>query len=251
MTKNSAWENYRSLTNARIALGRAGGSLTTSEMLSFRSDHALAKDAVWTDLNIEDLKEQLESIGCSTLSLQSKANNREVFIQRPDLGRVLNQSSIDLLNANKKQYDISISIADGLSAMAIQKHAINFLESLLPKLSSFNLAPISIINQGRVAISDSVGQLLKSKIAIILIGERPGLTSPYSMGIYFTYGPKIGNTDEKRNCISNIRKEGLSYEYAAQKLVFLLTESLRNKLSGVDLKDTFDNRLLKDESTEN
>ena len=251
MSDASAWEKYRSLTNARIALGRAGGSLTTAEMLSFRSDHAFAKDAVWADLNTEEFQKKLVVLGYKSLVLQSQATDRQRYIQRPDLGRLLDTSSLDVLKSQKKEYDISISIADGLSAMAIEKHAISFIKILLPLISNYSLAPISIIRQGRVAISDSVGQLLHSKISIILIGERPGLTSPYSMGIYFTYGPKSGNTDEKRNCISNIRNEGLPYEYAAKKLAFLLSESLQKKLSGVQLKDTYDNRLLKNDGKEN
>lgn len=248
MSDESAWEKLKSYTDARIALGRSGGSLPTSELLKFRKDHALAKDAVWTELDVKLLEREIEGLQLSTVKLSSQATDRLAYIKRPDLGRKLDQPSIDkIASFPKTEHDISIILADGLSAQAISLHAIPFLKEFLPTISAYSLAPICLVNQGRVAISDEIGELFSSKISIILIGERPGLSSPYSMGIYLTYNPKAGNTDEKRNCISNIRTGGLPYAYAAGKLAFLTSEAIRLKLSGVNLKDTFDSQLLKND----
>ncbi|MEM6523383.1 MAG: ethanolamine ammonia-lyase subunit EutC [Bacteroidota bacterium] len=235
-----SWKQLKSFTDARISLGRTGGSLTTEQLLKFRKDHALAKDAVWTDLNSEKIITELRSMGRDVILVDSQAWDRRTFIQRPDLGRRLTKISEEKLKARRGNYDISLCIADGLSALAIENHAVSFLSFLLPLIRSFRLAPITLVNQGRVAVSDQIGELLGSALSIVLVGERPGLSSPDSMGIYMTYKPKAENTDEKRNCISNIRKEGLSYDFAAQKLAFLISESLRRKLSGVELKDTFE-----------
>jgi ethanolamine ammonia-lyase small subunit len=246
---SNPWEKLKDFTDARIALGRTGGSLKTQELLAFRKDHALAKDAVWTALDQITLQEQLQELHVPSIILYSQAESREVYIKRPDLGRKLSEESIaNIQNSNAPDTDISIILADGLSANAIALHAIPLLQEFLPKIKRHSVTPISIVNQGRVAISDEIGELFSSKISIILIGERPGLSSPYSMGIYLTYNPKAGNTDEKRNCISNIRSGGLPYAYAAEKLAFLCSEALRLKLSGVHLKDTFDHHLLSNES---
>jgi ethanolamine ammonia-lyase small subunit len=246
MSNRGRWEKLRSYTSARIAIGRSGGSLTTDELLRFRKDHALAVDAVWAELNLSSVTLPLKSRDVPYMELYSQASDRQTYIKRPDLGRELDESSIDKLKKiPKDNYDLNITIADGLSAVAVERHAINFLNAFLPFTENLVLTPITVVRQGRVAISDQIGQLLQAKISIILIGERPGLSSPDSMGIYVTYNPQKGNTDEKRNCISNIRTEGLSYDFAAMKLNFLVTESLRRKLSGVHLKDTFDDQLIK------
>ena len=249
MSHEDSWKKLRSFTYARVALGSAGGSLTTHEMLDFRKDHALASDAVWTELNSADLDAQLHKMGFKSVILQSKATDRQTYIKRPDLGRELHENSVkQLQELPSDKYDINIVMADGLSALAVERHAVNFLK-IFTHLSPFKIAPITIVEQGRVAISDQIGELLNSDLSIILIGERPGLTSPDSLGVYMTYHPKKGNTDEKRNCISNIRKEGLSYQFAAEKLDFLVKEALRRKLSGVNLKDTFDTQLLNNDRT--
>ncbi|MEM7107943.1 MAG: ethanolamine ammonia-lyase subunit EutC [Bacteroidota bacterium] len=237
---NKGWDRLKSFTAARVALGRVGGSLTTRQLLQFRKDHALARDAVWADLNVEKMSDALKTLAVNVISVSSQATDRQTYIKRPDLGRKLGHSSAQELNSIQGDFELSISIADGLSALAVERHSVPFLASFLPLITSFKLSPITLIRQGRVAISDQIGERFGSILSIILIGERPGLSSPDSMGVYMTYGPSTGNTDEKRNCISNIRKEGLSYEFAAQKLAFLISESLRRKLSGVDLKDTFD-----------
>ncbi|MCE7056376.1 ethanolamine ammonia-lyase subunit EutC [Algoriphagus sp. AGSA1] len=249
---SNPWEKLKDFTDARIALGRTGGSLKTQELLQFRKDHALAKDAVWASLDTNSLESAIQDLKLPSITLTSQAENRETYIKRPDLGRKLSKESITLIKSSKSEATaISIILADGLSANAIPLHAIPFLQEFLPRINRHSLAPISIVKQGRVAISDEIGELFSSKISIILIGERPGLSSPYSMGIYLTYNPKAGNTDEKRNCISNIRTGGLPYAYAAEKLAFLCSEALRLKLSGVLLKDTFDHHLLKNESGKN
>jgi len=250
--ERNPWEKLKDFTDARIALGRTGGSLKTQELLAFRKDHALAKDAVWTNLDNPSLEQQLEEFNLPLIRLTSQADSRETYIKRPDLGRKLSEESKKAIQDLKPSpCDISIILADGLSAQAISMHAANFLQEFLPRITQFSFAPISLVQQGRVAISDEIGELFSSQLSIILIGERPGLSSPYSMGIYLTYNPKAGNTDEKRNCISNIRTGGLPYAYAAEKLAFLCSEALRLKLSGVHLKDTFDHHLLKNESGKN
>ncbi|PIB36930.1 ethanolamine ammonia-lyase [Reichenbachiella sp. 5M10] len=244
MSKGDPWKGYRDFTKARIALGRAGGSLTTEERLAFRRDHALARDAVWSELDTGSLLTQIHEMGYDTMLLRSQAIDREQYIQRPDLGRLLDAESEESLQKQQSGYDISICLVDGLSAMAIAQHALPFLRCLLPLLKGYTIGPLAVVQQGRVAIGDPIGQHNQCQVCVVLIGERPGLTSPYSMGAYMTYSPKGGLTDERRNCISNIRTEGLSYERAAQKLCFLITEAIRRKLSGVDLKDTYEDQLL-------
>ncbi|MCV9388434.1 ethanolamine ammonia-lyase subunit EutC [Reichenbachiella ulvae] len=245
MSNGDAWEKYRNFTNARIALGRTGGSLTTSEMLSFRMDHALARDAVWSEVDWESMQSVLTPLNQPMHLLKSQAGNRQQYIQRPDLGRLLHPDSQSSLKEQSiTETEVAIVISDGLSAMAIESHVLPFLSALLPLLSSFRLAPLMLVENGRVAIGDPIGELCKCQITVVLVGERPGLSSPDSLGAYLTFDPKTGNTDEKRNCISNIRAEGLSYDYAAQKLAFLISEALRRKISGVNLKDTFDDQLL-------
>lgn len=252
MNQDDLWEKYRALTKARIGIGRTGSSMTTREMLAFRTDHALASDAVWANLDVPKLKAEVEALGQEVLVLDSQATDRPTYVQRPDLGRQLSEASQELLRALPKQaYELNIILTDGLSALAVQQSAVPLLNHLLPLLKNYHLAPITIARQGRVAISDPIGDLLGSQLSIILIGERPGLTSPYSMGAYLTYAPRSGNTDERRNCISNIRCEGLPHELAARKLSFLIGESLRRKLSGVQLKDLFQDKLLDDSSLDN
>ncbi len=247
MNQNDPWEKYRAFTQARIGMGRTGSSVTTKQMLAFRTDHALASDAVWADLDVDKLQEELADLGQEVLLLDSQAKDRQQYVQRPDLGQLLHATAEETLRSRPKQeFEISITIADGLSAIAIQRTAVPCLKCLLPLLTVYQLAPITIVRQGRVAISDPIGDLLESQLSVILIGERPGLTSPYSMGAYLTYAPRSGNTNERRNCISNIRREGLPHEHAAQKLSFLMRESLRRKLSGVPLKDLFQDELLDD-----
>jgi ethanolamine ammonia-lyase small subunit len=247
----SPWQQLRSLTSARIALGRTGNSIPTDALLSFQLDHAQAMDAVHCALDTQALKRelkqlpQLQSFALGEAQVvESKITDRLMYLQRPDLGRQLSDASWAQLkkqaSTSQTQPDLAIVIADGLSSTAIQNHAAPFLERLLQKLDkskSWHLAPITIVKQGRVAIADDVAECLNARMALILIGERPGLSSPDSMGLYLTWGAKRGAKDSERNCISNVRPDGLSYEDACQRTLYLLEEARRLHLSGVDLKD--------------
>ena len=240
------WHLLKKYTNARIALGRSGNSLPTNKVLEFRMAHALAKDAINTELDILNLVEDVKKLSLNSILVQSQITNETDYLKNPNIGRLLNEMSLKKLeDCPEKNTPLSIIIADGLSAEAVNIHAVKLIAHLLPKLKIKTLSPIIIVKYGRVAISDEIGEMLNSSIALILIGERPGLSSPTSMGAYITYHPKKGNTDETRNCISNIQSEGLSYEFAAMKLAYLIDEMLHKKLSGVDLKDDFSDRYIK------
>lgn len=234
-----AWQSLKSLTLARIALGRTGVAMPLKESLDFKMAHAHARDAVYSELNEVDLINDLKRFDLPILTLQSKAHNRNIYLQRPDWGRLLSEESKKRIPIDSPKKDISIIVADGLSATAINTHTLPLLDILIPDLlqSEFTLTPLSIVHQGRVAISDEIGFLLNAQFSIILIGERPGLSSPDSMGAYLTFKPQIGLTDESRNCISNIRLEGLSYKIAAEKILYLAKEAFRLQYSGVALKD--------------
>ena len=243
------WALLKDYTDARIGLGRSGVSIPTFHSLAFQLAHAQAQDAVHLPLDVENIVEQLfiNDINKETspILLHSQAINRTTYLQRPDLGRRLDKNSSEILKKIKANdntfYDLSIVIVDGLSSLAIKENAINFIKKLITALKEdkqkWNLSPFSIVQQGRVAVGDEVGELLKAKISIVLIGERPGLSSPDSLGLYLTWNPKVGLSDASRNCISNIRSEGLSYEEAVKKTMYLLKESRRLELSGVNLKD--------------
>lgn len=242
------WDMLRRFTDARIALGRAGVSLPTEAHLAFQLAHARARDAVHLALDVPALLAAVmatvettvtTAATATALSLHSAAADRTVYLQRPDLGRRLDDASRDLLgNYGTPRYDLSIVIADGLSALAIQQNAEPFLRALLPLVAAdqLSMAPVCIVEQGRVAIGDEVGQLLGARMVVVLIGERPGLSAPDSMGIYMTWMPAVGLTDAARNCISNVRPAGLQYEDAAGKLHMLLKEGFRRQLTGIGLK---------------
>ncbi|MCQ9425327.1 ethanolamine ammonia-lyase subunit EutC [Pseudomonas sp. LJDD11] len=237
------WQQLRQLTPARIALGRAGTSLPTAAQLDFQFAHAQARDAVHLPFDHAGLSAELQQRQLETLLVHSAAADRHTYLQRPDLGRRLNEESAAVLDEYAAQqgtgYDLAIVIADGLSSLAVQRHSLPFLERLLETVreEGWSLAPITLVQQGRVAVADEVGQRLGAKMSVILIGERPGLSSPDSLGLYFTWGPKVGLNDAYRNCISNVRLEGLSYGMAAFRLMYLMREACRRQLSGVDLKD--------------
>ena len=237
------WLELRRLTPARIALGRTGTSLPTSAQLDFQFAHAQARDAVHLPFDHAGLSAQLRERGRETLLLHSAATDRNSYLQRPDLGRKLSDASAqslrDYAQANPGGVDLTIVVADGLSALAVHRHTLPFLTRLEEQMSAdgWSLAPVVLVEQGRVAIGDEIGQLLGAKMVVMLIGERPGLSSPDSLGLYFTYNPKVGLTDAYRNCISNVRLEGLSYGMAAHRLLYLMREACRRQLSGVNLKD--------------
>ncbi len=237
------WLELRRLTPARIALGRTGTSLPTRAQLDFQFAHAQARDAVHLPFDHAGLSAQLSERGRDSLLLHSAATDRNSYLQRPDLGRKLSEDSAqtlrDYASAHPGGVDLAIVVADGLSALAVHRHTLPFLTRLEEQMSAdgWSLAPVVLVEQGRVAIGDEIGQLLGAKMVVMLIGERPGLSSPDSLGLYFTYNPKVGLTDAYRNCISNVRLEGLSYGMAAHRLLYLMREACRRQLSGVNLKD--------------
>jgi ethanolamine ammonia-lyase small subunit len=245
------WAALRQFTDARIALGRAGVSLPTAVHLEFQLAHAKARDAVHLALDGPQLAQTLDAVmedqGTPCLTLHSAATDRTAYLQRPDLGRRLDAASRQVLTTLKTQaapplarpYDLALVVVDGLSAFAIAQNAAPFLSILCRRIGAENwsIAPICLVQQGRVAVGDEVAELLGAKAVVVLIGERPGLSSPDSMGLYLTWMPRVGLLDASRNCISNVRPAGLRYEEAACKLHHLLSESRRRQLSGVDLKD--------------
>jgi ethanolamine ammonia-lyase small subunit len=237
------WAGLKAFTAARIALGRTGTSVPLREALAFKLAHAHARDAVYSVLETERLLAEIAALPLPVCQVSSHAQNRQDYLQRPDYGRQLSdESKYQLTEQAADGCDIAVVLADGLSATAINNHALPLLRQLLPELraAGFRLGPLVLAEQARVALGDEVGHLLKARLVLVLIGERPGLSAPDSLGAYFTYGPRPGLTDEARNCVSNIRPVGLDYPAAAAKLGWLLREALRRQLSGVALKDQAD-----------
>ena len=244
---DNPWQGLRRYTPARIALGRSGVSLPTRPHLEFQFAHARARDAVHLPFDQAALEGELARRGYEVVALHSAAADRQAYLQRPDLGRRLDDASRHRLEVRRRGgtegaergYDAAFVIADGLSALAIHRNAMPFLDLMTAKLreKAWRLAPIVLVQQGRVAIGDEIGGLLGAGMVAVLIGERPGLSAPDSLGIYFTYRPRPGLTDADRNCISNVRDGGLSFEAASHKLHYLMREARRRKLSGVMLKD--------------
>lgn len=237
------WFHLQSRTAARIGLGRAGVSLPTREVLAFALAHAKARDAVHAKLDVAMLQDALVALELQTLVVASQAIDRSRYLARPDQGRRLNPSARQRLALARGQpYDVAIVIGDGLSASAVNAHAVPLVSALLPHLeaSSLKLAPVTIAEGARVALGDEIGSVLQARIVAVLIGERPGLSSPDSLGIYLTYDPRPGRSDAERNCISNVRGEGLRPAHAAAKLAWLLNEALLRRLTGVELKDESD-----------
>ena len=246
------WSSLRRHTAARIALGRAGGSLPTREVLSFSLAHAAARDAVHVEIDAESLRQSLAPLGLPCLVLSSQATDRMTYLQRPDLGRRLDDPSRAALAALPAgSPDVALIIGDGLSPPAAQRQAAPLLDRLLPSLraAQITIAPLSIVRHARVAIEDEIGLALGARIALILIGERPGLGTAHSWGAYLVHDPRPGRTDAERNCVSNIRPDGMRSEDAADLLAYLISESLRERLSGVALKDerpAIENRILRE-----
>jgi len=234
------WQSLKAYTDARIALGKTGVSIPMAESLAFKLAHAHAKDAVYSTLDQGPLISMLKEIHQPVLSLNSQAANRDIYLQRPDLGRKLADDSVrKLQQINPFPADLCIILADGLSASAINENAWPVVNLLLEaaKKMNYTISAISLVEQARVAIADEIGHLLKAKLSIIFIGERPGLSSFDSMGAYITFDPLPGLTDERRNCISNIRQKGLSAALAVDKIMYLVNEAFRLQITGVMLKD--------------
>jgi ethanolamine ammonia-lyase small subunit len=242
-SRASAWQALRRWTPARVGLGRAGGSQPTSAVLEFRLAHARARDALQRPLDEERFVESLASLaGTPVIRLESAARDLDEYLLRPDLGRQLSDDSVGLLKPLAGGgIDLVIVVSEGLSTLALESHAAAVLAELLPRLraEAWRLAPICLVRRGRVAVEDHVGELLGAQLALILLGERPGLISPDSLGAYLVHSPRRGNTDARRNCVSNINAHGLSPAQAAMKLHWLLVAARTRSLSGIHLKDEF------------
>lgn len=241
------WRSLRSHTPARIGLGRVGGSLPTRELLAFGSAHALARDAVHLPLDVVGLSTRVEALGLGCLAVRSAAPDRASYLLRPDLGRRLDRESAAALDATPPPAcDLLLVVADGLSAAAIEHQAVPLLAQVLAQCpAGWQLGPVVIATQARVALGDDIAQRLQAPLVAMLIGERPGLSSPDSLGVYLTHAPRVGRNDAERNCLSNVRPEGLSHADAARKLWWLALASRRLQLSGVGLKDHSDTGLLR------
>jgi ethanolamine ammonia-lyase small subunit len=243
----NSWDALRRFTRARIALGRAGNSLPTAPLLEFNLAHAQARDAVHQPLDTGALHDALREAGFQTLDVMSAAPDRAHYLRRPDLGRMLSDESAahlaDYASTMNGTPDVVYVVADGLSAYAAARHALPLLRAVSARLEGWQVGPVVVAQQARVALGDGIGELLRARMVVMLIGERPGLSSPDSLGLYLTYGPRIGRSDAERNCVSNVRPEGLAYDLAAFKLHYLMTHARRLSLTGVGLKDDSD-RLL-------
>ena len=238
---SDAWVALRRFTQARIALGRAGHAVPTQVQLEFQLAHAQARDAVQVPWDIEAFAGQVRALGEEVLILETPVGSRDEYLRRPDLGRVLSETSNHRLrNFPATDADVALILTNGLSSTAVERHATPLLQAILKayRTRPLRLTPISLVSNGRVALSDDIGSALAARAAVIIVGERPGLSAADSLGIYLTFAPQPGNTDAQRNCISNIRPpEGLGYEAAAEKLLYLTEAAIKRGLSGVALKD--------------
>jgi ethanolamine ammonia-lyase small subunit len=233
------WAALRPLTAARIGLPRSGASLATPALLDFRLAHARARDAVGALLDSDDLQMALAELQQPALVCRSAAPDRRTYLMRPDLGRQLDEASLALLRSSPSPGGLAIVLADGLSAQATQNHAVPLLGTLLPLLAKqgWALAPVVVLHNGRVAAGDAAARALQAQAVLVLIGERPGLSSPDSLGAYITWAPGAATSDADRNCVSNIRPQGLAPLAAAEKIAWLLAQMRAQKRSGVALKD--------------
>ncbi|WP_333671656.1 ethanolamine ammonia-lyase subunit EutC [Elioraea tepidiphila] len=227
----------RRFTTARVALGRAGNALPTAAHLDFVEAHAMARDAVHAVLDVDALAAELAALGLPVTAVRSRAPDRHTYLVRPDLGRTLDAAAAARLTRSDPA--LALVIADGLSATAVQRHTAPFLAEALPRLARIGVAagPAVIASQARVALGDAIGARLGAEAVAVLIGERPGLSAPDSLGLYLTWNPRPGRTDAERNCISNIRPAGQPYAAAADTLAWLVGEMRRRRLTGVALKD--------------
>lgn len=235
------WSALRRFTPARIGLGRTGVSAKTKDVLDFGWAHAMAQDAIHRPFDTQGMTERLKARNWPVLSVSSQARDRATFLMRPDLGRRLNEAGVATLEGAAKAAptpDIAFVIADGLSSLAIERYAADLLDHTRPLLTGRRaIAPIIIATQARVALGDEIATLLGARLVVVLIGERPGLSSADSLGTYLTYAPEIGTMDAARNCLSNIRAEGLPIPAAAAKLAWFIDQALARQLSGIALKD--------------
>lgn len=240
------WTDLRRLTAARIGLQRTGSSLATGPLLDFKLAHARARDAVHEPFDEARLTSELAGLGGPVLQVASAVERRQHYLMRPDLGRRLAPGAEAVLVPHAGRYDVAFVVTDGLSARAVQTHAPPVLAGVLPALRAegLSIAPLVVVGQGRVAIGDAVAALLCADCVAVLIGERPGLTTPDSMGAYLTWRPEPRTSDADRNCISNIRPDGIGYSDAAHKLAHMLRAMRARRISGVQLKDDSDRPLV-------
>ncbi len=254
----AGWADLRRHTDARIALGRAGHSLPTAPHLAFQLAHAQARDAVHLPFDAAGVSASLQALGLETLVLHSAAGDRATYLQRPDLGRRLDEPSRERLlqwraprsaAGDETGFDLAFVVADGLSAQAVPAQAVPLLAATLALLAAdraqtWQIAPVAVVGQARVAVGDEVGLALTARCVVVLIGERPGLSSPDSLGLYLTWQPRPGLVDANRNCISNVRPAGLAVDAAAVKLVQMLAAARTRQVTGVTLKDELDEQAL-------
>jgi|SRR4051794_22439384 len=230
----------RKLTPARVALGRAGISMPTEALLEFSLDHARARDAVHADFDPSALISGLGDLGIDAMGVRSRAANRREYLRRPDLGRRLDPASESVLSQHTPDTtQLALVIGDGLSPTAVHAHAVALLQKLIPRLTAVQISIGSVIvaSGARVALGDDIGAILASRMVVMLIGERPGLSAPDSLGAYLTFAPRVGLSDAERNCVSNIHRAGLSYDEAAFRIAWLVREGLARNVTGVALKD--------------
>ncbi|MEQ8284364.1 ethanolamine ammonia-lyase subunit EutC [Thalassospira sp.] len=241
------WNALRVHTDARIGLGRVGDGLPTERLLEFQMAHARARDSVHMAFDADAVRAKLGTLDHPIIDVHSAAPDRATYLQRPDLGRLLDDASYDALAQHKQNYDVAFILADGLSARATQDHGAETLSMILDRLGdSWSVAPTTLATQSRVGLGDEIGSALGAKLTVMLIGERPGLSSADSLGAYLTWGPKRGRSNADRNCVSNIRPAGLDPKKAAEKIAYLMIEARKLGLSGVALKDNSSNTLLID-----
>jgi ethanolamine ammonia-lyase small subunit len=238
--------DLRDLTPARVALGLAGASLPTKALLEFTLDHARARDAVHATFDVPAMMRGLGELGLQVSSVSSRARNRRDYLKRPDLGRMLDPDSQGLLASRAGgSCHLAIVVGDGLSPAAVNAHAVGLLRSLMPRLAAekIEIGHAVIASGARVALGDEIGAILGARMVVVLIGERPGLSAADSLGIYLTFAPRLGLTDEKRNCVSNVHGAGLGYDEAASRTAWLIREGLARELTGIALKDESGNRM--------
>ena len=242
---NDPWHDLRRFTQARIAQGRSGCSLPTAALLDFQLAHAAARDAVHQAWDAPAFAGQLNSLGLDSLLLNTTVEHRSEYLQRPDKGRCLHAASREALSSlSGPAVDVVFIVSNGLSSTAVDQHGFGLMQAVTAAFAdtALRLGPVCLLNNARVAVADEIGALLQARLAVIILGERPGLSAADSLGVYLTYRPQVGNTDAERNCISNIRPpEGLAYTAAAAKLLYLSTMALQRGLSGVALKDDMPN----------
>jgi ethanolamine ammonia-lyase small subunit len=227
------WQRFTSVTRARIALGRAGDALPTQRLLDFEYAHASARDAVTARVDFAALANAL--LPAESIRIRSTAHDRSTYLRRPDMGRMLDPDCRERLRTGP--FDAVFVIADGLSASAVQTHAVPTLKAAATLLADWHLGPVVLAEQARVALGDEVGAIMGAEMVVMFIGERPGLSVPNSLGLYLTFAPRVGRPDSERNCISNIHPDGLSYAAAAAKLVWLMRQARSLRLTGVALKE--------------